>query len=88
MSEFEDIKVETVIVADDVASAPKGSEDKRRGGVAGLFYAYKIAGAAAYEGKSLEEVKEIVERALQGTRTMGMALSPCIIPSVGNLPLP
>ncbi len=87
MSEFEDIKVETVIVADDVASAPKGSEDKRRG-VAGLFYAYKIAGAAAYEGKSLEEVKEIVERALQGTRTMGMALSPCIIPSVGNLPLP
>ena len=31
MSEFEDIKVETVIVADDVASAPKGSEDKRRG---------------------------------------------------------
>lgn len=83
MSEFEDIKVETVIVADDVASAPKGSEDKRRG-VAGLFYAYKIAGAAAYEGKSLEEVKEIVERALQGTRTMGMALSPCIIPSVGK----
>lgn len=83
MSEFEDIKVETVIVADDVASAPKGSEDKRRG-VAGLFYAYKIAGAAAYEGKSLEEVKEIVERALQGTRTMGMALSPCTIPSVGK----
>lgn len=83
MSELEDIKVKTVIVADDVASAPKGSEDKRRG-VAGLFYAYKIAGAAAYEGKSLEEVKEIVERALQRTRTMGMALSPCTIPSAGK----
>lgn len=83
MSDFEDIKVETVLVADDVASAPKGSESKRRG-VAGLFYAYKIAGAAASEGKSLDEVKSITEKALMGTRTMGMAISPCIIPSAGK----
>lgn len=83
MSEFEDIRVETVLVADDVASAPKGSETKRRG-VAGLFYAYKIAGAAASEGKSLEEVKRVTEKALSGTRTMGMAISPCIIPSAGK----
>lgn len=83
MSDFEDIKVETVIVRDDVASAPKGSEENRRG-VAGLFYAYKIAGAAAEEGKTLEEVKRITEKALSGMRTMGMALSPCIIPTVGR----
>ncbi|WP_315121084.1 dihydroxyacetone kinase subunit DhaK [uncultured Clostridium sp.] len=83
MSDLEDIRVETVLVADDVASAPKGNESKRRG-VAGLFYAYKIAGAAAEEGKSLDEVKEITERALNGTRTMGMALSPCTIPSAGK----
>lgn len=83
MSEFEDIRVETVLVADDVASAPKGSETKRRG-VAGLFYAYKIAGAAASEGKSLEDVKRVTEKALSGTRTMGMAISPCIIPSAGK----
>lgn len=83
MADFEDIKVETVIVVDDVASAPKGNE-KRRRGVAGLFYAYKIAGACANEMKSLDEVKRVTVKALEGTRSMGVALSPCTIPSVGK----
>lgn len=83
MADFEDIKVETVIVADDVASAPKGNEKKRRG-VAGLFYAYKIAGACADEMMFLEEVKRVTEKALAGTRSMGVALSPCTIPSAGK----
>jgi len=83
MADFEDIKVETVIVADDVASAQKGSEKKRRG-VAGLFYAYKIAGACADEMKSLDEVKRMTEKALEGVRSMGVALSPCTIPSAGK----
>ena len=46
LCEMDDIEVREVLVTDDVASAPKGSEDKRRG-VAGLVFAYKIAGAAA-----------------------------------------
>lgn len=83
MAEFEDIKTDSVLVADDVASAPKGSEKKRRG-VAGLFYAYKIAGACADEMKSLEEVKSMTLKALEGVRSMGVALSPCTIPSVGR----
>jgi len=83
MAGFEDIRVETVIVADDVASAPKGSEKKRRG-VAGLFYAYKIAGACADEMKSIEEVRRVTEKALSGTRSMGVALTPCTIPSAGK----
>ncbi|HHW02630.1 MAG TPA: dihydroxyacetone kinase subunit DhaK [Thermoanaerobacterales bacterium] len=83
MAEFEDIKVESIVVADDVASAPKGNEKKRRG-IAGLFYAYKIAGACADELKSLEDVKKVTEKALAGMRSMGVALSPCTIPSVGK----
>lgn len=83
MAEFEDIRVETVIVADDVASAPKGSEKKRRG-VTGLFYAYKIAGACADEMKSIEEVRRVTEKALSGARSMGVALTPCTIPSAGK----
>lgn len=83
LAAFEDIAVETIIVADDVASAPKGEEQRRRG-VAGLFYAWKIAGACAASGLTLPEVKRVTEKALAGTRSMGVALSPCTIPSAGK----
>lgn len=80
--EFDDIKTATILVADDVASAPKEEKHKRRG-VAGLVYAYKIAGAAAAEGRTLEEVVSVTNKALDGIRSIGVALSPCIVPEVG-----
>jgi dihydroxyacetone kinase-like protein len=83
MAEMEDIKVETVIAADDVASSPKGQEGKRRG-VAGIFFMYKIAGAAAEKMANIQEVKRIAEKVRDNTRTMGVGLSPCIIPEVGK----
>lgn len=83
MAEMENIEVKTVLVADDVASAKKGEEEKRRG-VAGLFYGYKIAGAKAAEGADLDEVVATTEKALANTRSMGVALSPCTIPRVGK----
>ncbi|MFC1692772.1 dihydroxyacetone kinase subunit DhaK [Candidatus Latescibacterota bacterium] len=83
MAEMENIRVEQVIVSDDVASAPKGNETKRRG-VAGLFYVYKIAGAYAEEMVSLDEVKRIAEKVCASMRTMGVALSSCTIPEVGK----
>jgi dihydroxyacetone kinase-like protein len=79
----DDIRVETVLVADDVASAPADKADKRRG-VAGMIYAFKIAGATAEEMKSLDEVKAAAEHALANTRSMGVALGPCIVPQVGK----
>ncbi|QTL99569.1 dihydroxyacetone kinase subunit DhaK [Iocasia frigidifontis] len=83
MAEMDDIKVETVLVTDDVASSPKGEEEKRRG-VAGLVFAYKIAGAKAAAGAELEEVAAVTRKALSNIRTMGVALSPCTIPQVGK----
>jgi dihydroxyacetone kinase len=83
MAEAEGIKVETVLAADDVASAPKGQEAKRRG-VAGIFYAYKLAGAKAETKASLGEVKRIAEKAIAATRSMGVALSPCTVPAAGR----
>ncbi len=83
MADLEGIRVETVIGWDDVASAPKGREDKRRG-VAGIFYIYKIAGAAAEEGADLDTVKRIAEKVRDNVRTMGVALSPCVIPEIGK----
>ena len=83
MADLEGIRVETVIGCDDVASAPKGEENKRRG-IAGIFFVYKVAGALAEEGASLNEVKAIAEKANSRVRTMGVALSPCTIPEVGK----
>lgn len=83
LDSMEDIEVEEVLVTDDVASAPKGNEARRRG-VAGLFYAYKIAGAAAEKMLNLQEVKKAAQKAVDNTRTMGVALTPCIVPEAGK----
>ncbi|MDO5446094.1 MAG: dihydroxyacetone kinase subunit DhaK, partial [Eubacteriales bacterium] len=81
--EFDDIKCTTVLGADDVASAPKEEKEKRRG-VAGIVYAYKCAGAAASRGYDLEKVTSIAQKACDSVRTMGFALTPCIVPEVGK----
>jgi dihydroxyacetone kinase-like protein len=81
--DFDGVKTATVRVCDDVASAPRGSEAKRRG-VAGMVYAFKLAGAAAEAGLDLDAVAAVARKALDRTRTMGVALSPCIVPQVGK----
>ncbi len=83
MAGMDGIEVAQVIVGEDVASAPKG-EEKRRRGLAGLFYVYKVAGALAEEMASLAEVKRVADKAHAGIRTMGVALSPCTIPEAGQ----
>ncbi|MEK4303079.1 dihydroxyacetone kinase subunit DhaK [Oceanobacillus oncorhynchi] len=79
LSGYEDLKVETALVTDDVASAPKGQEEERRG-VAGLLLITKVTGAAAEKGCSLAELKNLAEKANRLTRTMGIALTPCSLP--------
>ena len=82
-ADFDDVQTMQVLVKDDVASRPKAEMDMRRG-VAGMVYAFKIAGAAADEMLSLREVAEVTQEALDNIRTMGVALSPCIVPEVGK----
>jgi len=77
------IQVETILVTDDVASAPPDQFRNRRG-VAGLFFAYKISGAKAAEGASLDEVKITTQKAIDFIRSFGVALGPCTIPTVGK----
>ena len=72
-------RTRTVIVADDVASAVASERHKRRG-VAGMVLAFKVAGASAARGDSLEAVAGLAARAADRTRSMGVALSPCLIP--------
>ncbi len=82
-AEFEDIRTKTVLIKDDVASSPAEHAEKRRG-VAGMIYAFKIAGAAADKMMSLDEVAEVTTKALNNIRSMGVALSPCIVPKAGK----
>lgn len=75
----EGMQVENVIVTDDVASAPVGQEDKRRG-IAGDFCVYKVMGAAAERGDDFDQVVALGRRANQATRTMGVAFAGCTLP--------
>lgn len=81
--EFDDIETRQVLGRDDVASSPAENADKRRG-VAGLIYGFKVAGAAADQLLPLHEVAAVTQKALDNTRTMGVALAPCIVPKVGK----
>lgn len=79
----ENIEVKQVIVKDDIASAPREEAEKRRG-IAGEFFVTKVAGAAAEEGLSLDEVYRITEKANQNVGSMGVGLSPCSLPQTGQ----
>lgn len=81
MVEMEDIQTRTVHVCDDVASA---KEKDRRRGVAGMVFAFKIAGAKAAQGADIDEVAQAARHALDNIGTMGVALSPVTIPAVGK----
>ncbi len=79
----EGIKTKTVIVADDIASASEEEKLKRRG-IAGMIFVFKIAGAIAETGASLDDVFQTATEANDNIRTLGVALSPCILPEAGK----
>lgn len=83
MAKVEGITVRTVLVADDVASAPADRREERRG-VAGLALAYKVAGAAAAGGGTLDEVVDAVEYLNTNMGSMGVGLSPTVLPAAGE----
>jgi len=81
--EFEDITCTTVLLADDVASAGPDEREKRRG-VAGMVYAFKMAGAAAEGGQDLDNVTRIAGKTADACRSIGVALGPCTVPQAGK----
>lgn len=81
--EFDDIECTTVLLTDDVASAPPAEHEKRRG-VAGMVYAFKLAGAAAEEGRDLQGVTAVAQKAADACRSIGAALSSCTVPQAGK----
>ncbi|MGF7128871.1 dihydroxyacetone kinase [Paraburkholderia sp. EB58] len=79
----EGVAVEMVIVADDVALSASGEHAGRRG-LAGTVLVHKIAGAAAAEGRPLNEVAQAAREAAAMLGTMGVALTPCTVPAAGK----
>lgn len=83
MADAEGIKVEQVVVNDDVAVENSTWTSGRRG-IAGTLFIHKIAGAKAQAGGTLEEVKAVADKVVANVRSMGMAISPCIVPEAGK----
>lgn len=82
LAQEEGIEVRTVIINDDVASAPPEEKGKRRG-VAGLVPVVKLAGAAAATVDSLDELQRIAQKAVDHTRSVGVSTKPGSIPATG-----
>jgi len=83
MARDDGIDVESVLLYDDIASAPKGQEENRRG-MAGMTFAFKIAGALAEEGKSRDEIIKKITEVNSLTRTLAVAMQPCMHPTTGQ----
>ena len=81
MCDMDDIKTASIVGADDVNS---NADPATRRGVAGIFFMYKCAGAKAAQMGSLDEVLAAAQKAKDNTRTVGFALTPCVIPEIGH----
>ena len=81
MLEMDDIEAKSIVGADDVLS---NENVEARRGVAGIFFMYKAAGAKADQMGTLDEVLAAAKKAGDNVRTVGFALTPCIVPEVGH----
>ena len=80
MAQMEDIKVERVIVNDDIAV----SDVEKRRGVAGTVFVHKYAGYLADQGLSLEDIKNKIESFIPKIKSIGMALTSPMVPTTGK----
>ncbi|MCK4999661.1 MAG: dihydroxyacetone kinase subunit DhaK [Anaerohalosphaera sp.] len=84
MAEKEGIKLKMILTHEDIAGGPDAAEEDKRG-LVGCVPLYKIAGAAAEAGKSLDEVYEIAERFNNNMATLAVAMNSATHPSTGDV---
>ena len=75
----EGVKAKCFMASDDVASAPRSAWRERRG-IAGIVFLYKIAGAAAQTGATLEQIYGLVAEAAEKIASFGVSFSSCTLP--------
>ena len=84
MAGMEGINVKKIIVNDDIAVENSTYTVGRRG-IAGTVLVHKMVGAAAEKGYSLDELEVLGNEVISRTKTMGMSLKPCMVPTTGKL---
>jgi dihydroxyacetone kinase-like protein len=83
LAEDDDIETRTVLIWDDVCSAPPTEKSKRRG-IAGLVPIVKVVGAASQTAASLDELEALAKKAVLQTRSVGVSMAPGSIPATGK----
>ncbi|GAA0589568.1 dihydroxyacetone kinase subunit DhaK [Virgibacillus siamensis] len=83
LAEAEGIDVEQVVVNDDVAVEDSSFTTGRRG-IVGTVLIHKIVGSMAEKGATLKEIKAVADKAVANVRSIGMALTSCIVPEAGK----
>jgi phosphoenolpyruvate---glycerone phosphotransferase subunit DhaK len=78
----QNLRVKMVLTHEDISSGPKEKPEERRG-LVGFFPIYKVAGAAAEEGQSLDECLAIAELMSNNMRTLSVAARTATHPSTG-----
>jgi dihydroxyacetone kinase-like protein len=83
MARDEKIELDSVLLYDDIASAPKGEEQNRRGMV-GMMFSFKVAGALAEQGARIGDIVNKTKQVNAETRTLLVALNAATIPTTGQ----
>lgn len=78
----EGILVDTVLINDEISSAPPERMEDRRGTTADHII-IKIAGSAAQSGMDFESIKKLLKKAVYNSRSLGVSLSACTLPETG-----
>ncbi len=83
LAKKEGLKVKMILTHEDISSGDRNHPEDRRG-LVGFFPVYKVAGAAAEEGATLEEVWTIADRMERNMRTLAVAVETATHPSTGE----
>ena len=82
MARDEDIKVDTILINDEISSAPLERSQDRRGTTSDHII-IKIAGASSESGLDFDSVKKLLGKAIYNSRSLGVSLSACTLPETG-----
>jgi phosphoenolpyruvate---glycerone phosphotransferase subunit DhaK len=83
MAKKEGIKVRKILTQEDISGGPRDNPSSDRRGLVGALAVYKVAGAAAEEGRSLDECHAIAERMERNMATLAVAVTSATHPSTG-----
>ena len=83
LAKREGLNVKMILTHEDISSGPKDHPEDRRG-LVGFLPVYKVAGAAAEQGRSLDKCLEIADRMQNNMRTLAVAVETATHPSTGH----